>query len=137
MSVKARSLSNYQVQISAGNHSFISDEPLGIGDDTGPDPYSLMLGALGSCVVITLHMYARRKGWPLEEVEVELDLHTVEPDPGSCKPDQRISIIDKQLKFHGDLSPEQVKRLLEIAERCPVQRTMMGEIRVQSRLCPS
>ena len=135
MSVTARSLANYQVQISAGNHTYIADEPLGIGDDAGPDPYALLLGALGSCVVITLHMYARRKGWPLDSVEIELDIHHEEPDKNSAAlPAQRVAVIDKQITFNGELSPEQIQRLLEIAERCPVQRTLMGEIRIESRL---
>jgi putative redox protein len=136
MTVTARSLSNYQVQISAGNHSFISDEPLGIGDDLGPDPYALLLSALGSCVVITLHMYARRKGWPLDSVEIELDIHQDEPQKNGSDPRsaQRVAVIEKQITFNGELSPVQIRRLLEIAERCPVQRTLMGEIRIESHL---
>ena len=85
MTITARSLKNYQVQIEAGNHTFISDEPFDIGgEDTGPNPFDLLLAGLGSCVVITLHMYARRKKWPLESVEIDLDMYTV---PASECPD--------------------------------------------------
>lgn len=130
MSIIARSKQNYQVEITAGNHVFLSDEPLGTGDDAGPSPYHLLLASLGSCVVITLHMYARRKNWPLESVQVELDIFE---DPTS-RPDSRLTIIEKRLTFQGQLSAEQTNRLIEIAERCPVHRTLSGKIEVRSSL---
>jgi putative redox protein len=141
MSITARSLANYQVEITAGNHTFISDEPLGVGDDAGPSPYDLLLAGLGSCVVITLHMYARRKNWPLERVEIALEHSTVPasecPDCRSARPDERIMIIEKKLTFFGDLSAEQINRLLEISDRCPVNRTLMGEIKIRTSLLPT
>ena len=130
MSVTARSLTNYQVEIRAGSHTFISDEPVGIGDDAGPGPFDLLLGALASCTIITLHMYARRKSWPLERVEMSLDMRSIENVIDGDK--VRSSMIDTRLTFHGPLTPEQTKRLEEIAERCPIHRTLRGEIGIST-----
>lgn len=136
MSIVARSLKNYQVEITAGSHTFISDEPQDVGDDAGPNPYDLLLSSLGACVVITLHMYARRKNWPLESVEVALDLYSIEArecaDCNHLPPDTRVAMIEKKLSFQGDLTTEQIARLHEISDRCPVHRTLTGEIKIVS-----
>jgi putative redox protein len=139
MSIIARSLANYQVEITAGQHSYTSDEPQPVGDDAGPNPYDLLLSSLGACVVITLHMYARRKNWPLESVEVALDLYSIAAsechDCRDVDPDERVAIIDKQLTFKGDdLTQEQIERLVEISDRCPVHRTLTGEIKIHTTL---
>lgn len=128
MSVTAHSLSNYQVQIQAGQHQFVSDEPEGIGDDAGPSPFDLLLSSLASCTIITLHMYARRKNWPLEKVDMTLNLANAEPPTGNP---EATTIIVSELTFHGDLSPEQIKRLEQIAHRCPVHRALIGDIKIQ------
>lgn len=133
MAITARSQKNYQVEIQAGRHTFISDEPAGVGDDAGPGPFDLLLSALASCTIITLHMYARRKNWPLERVELSMLMQSeVIPAPstgdGSGDTKARRSWIEGQLTFHGALSSEQMKRLEEIASRCPVHRTLRGEI---------
>lgn len=127
MAITARSLENYQVEINAGNHRFISDEPAGIGDDAGPCPYDLLLSALASCTIITLHMYARRKNWPLERVELAMDIQHQEPPAGGK---ERGSLIQANVTFHGPLSAEQLRRLGDIAARCPVHRTLLGEIQI-------
>jgi putative redox protein len=137
MCVTARSLSNYQVEISAGRHRLISDEPPTQGDDAGPDPFDLLLGALGSCVVITLQMYARRKQWPLTGVQIELENNTLpaEECPGCMsEPGKQVTVIEKRLTFQGDLSPEQVQRLTEIADKCPVHKALSGEIQIRTSL---
>lgn len=129
MAITARSVKGYQVEIDAGNHTFISDEPLGLGEDAGPCPFDLLLASLASCTVITLNMYARRKNWPLEGVEVSMDIRSSEiqaPDGGKA----RSSIIDSRLTFRGPLSVEQIQRLEEIAHRCPVHRTLKGDIKI-------
>lgn len=133
MSVQARSLKNYQVEIQAGNHRLISDEPIGVGDDAGPNPFDLLLSGLASCTVITLQMYARRKGWPLEGVSMTADLRSAEQiaEDGSK---HRSSVIEMDLSFQGDLSPEQIRRLEEIALRCPVHRTLTGDIQIFARV---
>ena len=135
MSIRARSLSHYQVEITAGRHSFISDEPLGTGEDAGAEPFDLLLAGLASCVVITLHMYANRKHWNLEKVEAELSIHAaLARDCPDCSspPDATVYLIDKKLSFQGDLSPEQINRLTEIADRCPVQRALQSEIKIHT-----
>lgn len=129
MTISAHSLTNYQVEINTGTHTLISDEPIGIGDDAGPSPFELLLGSLGSCIVITVEMYARRKNWPLERVDIELGIRSEEYlDSEGVK--KRRSTIDTHLQFHGPLSIDQVKRLEEISTRCPVHRALTGEITI-------
>ncbi len=131
MSITARSLKNYQVEIKAGSHTFVSDEPAGLGDDAGACPFDLILAGLASCTVITVEMYARRKNWPLEHVDVDMDLHSEEiyTEDGSKS---RNSVIDTRLTFYGPLSAEQIKRLEEISTHCPVHRMLHGNIRILS-----
>ncbi len=137
MSIVARSGQNLQVEITAGSHLLIADEPAGIGDDAGPSPYDLLLSALAACTVITLRMYARRKGWALTSVEARLstrkvhaaDFETCEDDPNA-----RIDLIERELVLRGELDAEQRARLIEIADRCPVHRSLVGEIVVETRV---
>lgn len=139
MTVIARTKKNYQVEIKAGNHTFISDEPLGFGDDLGPDPYSLMLGALGACTVITLHMYAKQKNYPLESVEIKLDTFSIHAeDCVDCysKPDAKVNIIEREIILHGPLTPKQRQRMLEIVDMCPLHKTLIGEIKIRNRTGP-
>jgi putative redox protein len=137
MIVTAKSKKNYQVEISTGDHTFIADEPAGIGDDAGPDPYALLLSSLASCTIITLHMYANRKKWPLDQVTLSLNTYRTHiRDCEQCEgdPDARISIIQSEIKLSGDLTAEQKERLLDISKRCPVHRTLSGLISIQTRL---
>lgn len=133
MTITARSTINYQVEILAGNHRFISDEPAGVGDDAGPCPFDLLLSALGSCMVITLEMYAKRKNWPLESAAISLDIQSVEQrlEDGSKT---RSSMIENKLTLNGPLTVEQRQRLLEIAGHCPVHRTLLGQIEIKTNL---
>lgn len=136
MRVIAKNIKNVQVEIKAGSHTLLADEPLGVGDDAGPDPYALLLSALGACKVMTVLMYARRKGWSLNEVEVGLDMYKIHAkDCEDCEsnPDAKVDIIEVELKFEGDLSPQQIQRLEEISERCPVHRTLIGEIKIRMK----
>ena len=133
----ARSLTNLQVDITAGRHQFVADEPIGTGDDEGPNPYDLLLSALAACKIMTLHMYARRKQWPLKSVEISLDTRKVYArDCEDCEsdPNAKVDVIDCVISLDGDLTPQQVGRLIEISERCPVQRTLISETKIRTML---
>ena len=137
MKVIARNLQNVQVEITAGSHTLLADEPLGVGDDAGPDPYALLLSALGACKVMTVMMYARRKGWPLENIEVGLEtykIHAKDCEDCESDPEAGVDIIEVNLKLKGNLTPEQIERLGEISERCPVHRTLTGEIKIRTKV---
>ena len=139
MKVTAKSIKNYQVQIEAGNHEFIADEPLGVGDDAGPNPYALLLSALGSCKVMTVLMYARKKEWPLEDVEVSLETYRIHAkDCKNCEsdPDAKVTVIETEIAFKGDLTDEQIERLGEISTRCPVHKTLTSEIKISTKINP-
>ena len=122
--VTVRTMTGYQVEIRTGPHSLISDEGPGTGDDAGPSPHELLLGSLGSCIAITLEMYARRKEWPLEGVTVDLTHDKVPASgEGSGRPADRFTI---GIRLRGELDEEQCERLAYIAGRCPVRRTLEG-----------
>jgi putative redox protein len=120
--------------IRAGRHTLRADEPAGIGDDTGPTPYDLLLAALGACTSMTIRMYAERKEISLEHVRVTLTherRHAEDCEDADGKP-LRIDVIGRTLELAGDLSGDDVERLLSIADRCPVHRTLDGDIRIET-----
>ena len=124
-------------QISVGRHHLAGDEPTAAGGtDSGPNPYDLLLAALGSCTSMTVALYARRKGWPLQSVTVRLRHSRIHAaDCASCETKEGLlDHIDRDLELSGDLSAEQRTRLLDIAGKCPVHRTLTSEIDIQTRL---
>lgn len=118
--------------IRAGRHAWTADEPIGVGDDTGPTPYDLLLAALGTCTSMTVRMYADRRGFPLEHVSVRLTHRRSHADDCADPMGKPCTVehIDRQIRLTGPLDEVQRARLLEIADRCPVHRTLTGDIRI-------
>ena len=112
--------------ITIGDHSLLADEPSASGgNDTGPAPHEFLLIGLCACTSMTVKMYADRKGWPLRSIDVQATGH---------HDDAKAFIIERTIHLEGDLDAEQRARLLEIAEKCPVHKTLVGEIKIESKL---
>jgi len=125
----------YQQAIMAGPHRLIADEPVKVGGlDSGPNPYDLLLAGLGACTAMTVRMYAERKALPLDRVTVTLrhgKIHAEDCEDCETK-DGMIDRIDRALTFEGELDADQRKRLMEIADKCPVHRTLTSEVSIRS-----
>lgn len=116
---------DYQVHLEDGTHTWLGDEPESAGGgDTGPTPVSLLLSSLGTCTSITLKMYAKRKGWQLDAVRVELSMETGAEG----------STITRDIHLEGELSGEQRERLLQIANACPVHKILTHPIEINTGL---
>jgi putative redox protein len=127
------SLDNLKNEVRYGdNHVLITDEPVAAGgEDAGPDPYTLLLAALGSCISMTARLYAKRKGWPLERVTVRLRQNRIHAkDCQECSQDAQgyVHRIERSVTFEGNLTEEQLTRLQEISHKCPVHKTLASEI---------
>ena len=129
--------SRYLQNISIGPHVFSADEPGDFGgNDEGPNPYELLLAALGTCTNITVRMYAERKLWPLLGVNVRLSCGTIHAEDSAASA-AKVSMVDRiemEISFTGDLSEDQFHRLFEIANRCPIHRTLVSHVEICSRL---
>lgn len=127
----------YLQEISIGPHLIRADEPADAGgNDAGPNPYELLLAALGACPSMTVRMYAQRKQWPLEKVHVHLSHAKIHArDCAECDAELRlVDQIEMEVSLIGDLSADQRQRLMEIANKCPVHRTLTSQIQIRSRL---
>ena len=115
-----------QVEVSAGGRSFPADEPIAAGGGgAGPSPHDLLAAGLAACTAMTLRLYADRKAWPLERIDVAVD-HLRQPD--AAPPD----LFRRQIVLTGPLDEAQRERLMQIAERCPVHRTLTAGARVET-----
>ncbi len=128
---------HYRTEIIAAGHALVADEPKALGGtNAGPGPYELLLASVGACKAMTLRMYADRKGWALERVVLSLRHDRRHPD--DCEhcddPKARLDHIDVEIQLLGELDAAQRERLLEIADRCPVHRTITGDLRLTSVL---
>ncbi|SRR6266498_219762 len=130
--VVVTSLVNLRNEMRYGKHTLVTDEPIDVGgDDAGPDPYTLLLAALGSCISMTSMLYARRKGWPLQRVVVRLRQQRIHAqDCLECTQSKEgfVHHIERSVEFDGPLTEEQETRLREIAGKCPVHQTLTSEI---------
>lgn len=138
---KATVINNFEdglfCNIDAGGHKLVADEPEDLGGhDKGPDPYLYLATALGTCTAMTLNMYATRKKWPVEQIKVNMIHKKIKAvDCEECESDKGyIDILERHIKVTGELDREQQERMLEIANKCPVHRTLMGELKIHSKL---
>jgi uncharacterized OsmC-like protein len=137
MDVKVTSGSGLQQDIQIGRHRLVADEPQAFGGaDQGPSPYELLSAAIGACTSMTLRIYARAKGWPLQRVITTIRHDKIHArDCADCETKEgRIDRLEREIELEGPLDDVQRKRLLEIAERCPVHRTLSSEVQLITRL---
>lgn len=128
----------FKTTLTAGAHELIADEPSDVegGKDQGPDPYDYLLMSLGSCTLMTVKLYANRKKWPVGDMYLEMRHNKRHIDDCShCEePSSKIDFIQKELIIKGDLTQEQRDKLLDISQKCPVHRTLKGDIKIESSL---
>lgn len=138
VSVAETGAGKFQQKVEIGPHSFLADEPESVGGmNSGPAPYDWVLAGLGACTSMTLRMYADAKKWPLKGVSVRLEhskVHAEDCEDCEEKPGAKIDLMTREITLLGDLSDEQRARLMEIADKCPVHRTLESKVRVKTRL---
>jgi putative redox protein len=130
------SADSFKQEIIAGKHHFVGDEPVNVGGgDAGPDPYDYLLTALGVCTSMTIGFYARRNRLPLENITVSLShsrIHARDCEECESK-DGMVDRIDVEVELTGSLTPEQRAKLMDVAAKCPVHRTLTSEINIRLR----
>lgn len=130
--VSVTSRQELRQEVVAGDHLLVSDASRDLGGrDEGPQPFQLLLAALGSCTSMTIRMYAERKGWRLRDIKVDLE-HEREKVRDSGHGVRVVDRVRKRIYLSGDLSEEQVKRLAYVAERCPVNQALHGGVEMVS-----
>lgn len=126
---------SYTSEVVSGHHQFIADEPESVGGNNfGPSPYDLLSASLGACTAMTLQMYAKRKKWPLEDVIVHVDHKKEYPQDSQHNenPKAKIDQFERRIELIGPLDETQKKRLLEIADKCPVHKTLHNPVTVDT-----
>jgi putative redox protein len=127
---------SFTTELKVGIHSLIADEPKSVGGDNfGPSPYGYLLSALGSCTAMTMRMYADRKGWKINEINVHLS-HSKDyaKDCIGCEEsNNKIDIIHREIEIDADLTTEQKERLMNIADKRPVHRTLHNTVQVKTK----
>ena len=122
--VKADHSQQYKQEIKSGSHAFVSDAPKTAGGgEAGPNPHELLLGALGACTSMTLQMYAKKKGWDLKDVVVDVKDEEID-DPNN--PGKKLTKITRDIKVEGNFDAEQVESLTSAASRCPIHKLLAG-----------
>jgi uncharacterized OsmC-like protein len=127
---------NFQQEVTAGKHHLVADEPVSVGGgDAGPDPYDYLLTALGVCTSMTIGFYARRNRLPLENITVSLSHSRIyAADCEECETKEgMLDRIDVEVELTGPLTPEQHAKLMQVAAKCPVHRTLTSEINIRTR----
>jgi len=127
---------SFEQKIAVGRHNLVADEPVSAGgSDAGPDPYDYLLSALGVCTSMTVGLYARRHQFPLENITVSLShsrIHAMDCEECATK-EGMLDRIDVEIELTGPLTAEQHAKLMEIAAKCPVHRTLTSEINIRLR----
>ena len=124
----------FQQSVVAGRHRFLADEPVAVGGgDTGPGPYDLLLAALGSCTAMTIRLYAERHAIPLAHVAVSLRHERVHEEDAAREGKTRLERISREIQLEGELSVADRARLIDVANRCPVHRTLTGNVEIRTR----
>ena len=125
---------DFTTEMKLGNHYFRADEPLRVGgNDFGPTPYELLAGSLSACTAMTIQMYAKRKGWAIANVQVHTSYsRTYAKDCVSCEddPSNKIDTFTRIIKLEADLDEKQRARILQIADKCPVHKTLHNDTQV-------
>jgi putative redox protein len=130
--VKSTSKDSYKQDINTGKYHIAADAPKRVGgEETAPDPHELLLAALGACSSITMQMYAKRKGYPLASVDIQLSENKQDD---AQNPGQSMTLINKEIKVGGDLTPEQVNDLKAIADKCPIHKLISGNKQINTTI---
>ncbi|MCM4166425.1 hypothetical protein KCTC52924_03358 [Arenibacter antarcticus] len=127
----------FTTEMKMGNHYITADEPVSFGgNDFGPSPYEFVSAGLSACTAMTIQMYAKRKKWPLENVEVHITYQKVHAsDCENCEsPQSKIDTFEREIKLTGNLDEEQISKILEIADKCPVHRTLHNKIIINTKI---
>jgi uncharacterized OsmC-like protein len=130
--VKSSSKDSYKQEINTGKHHIAADAPKAFGgEEAAPDPHELLLAALGACSSITMQMYAKRKGWPLSGVDIQL---SESKQDDTQNPGQSMALISKNIKVSGELTAEQVTELKTIADKCPIHKLISGSKEINTTI---